>query len=243
MIKSVVWVQGEQIVLDLRLYAVEQGTQVQLSWKGSPASRTELRGQVNAFVNAVIEHYTGTKGIFGSRIVYAHRDGAGLKQIYTMEMDGSNRTQVTRNRAINLLPTWGPGGAIYYTSYQDQNPDLWAFKDGKHSKLSSRRGQNTGGSYCSGKIALTLSMGGENADIYTIDPSDGKIFRRLTDHWAIDTSPTWSPDCSKIAFVSGRSGGPQIYVMNADGSDQRRLTHQGSYNTSPTWSPTGNVIA
>jgi len=86
-------------------------------------------------------------------------------------------------------------------------------------------------------------MGGENTDIYTIDAESGDKIDRLTDHWSIDTSPTWSPDCSKIAFVSGRSGGPQIYVMDADGSNQRRLTYQGSYNTAPDWSPTGDEIA
>jgi TolB protein len=243
LIKSAVRLQGDQVVVDLRLYSVEQGTQVRLNWSGSAASRAELRGQVNTFINAVIEHYTGTRGIFGSRILYAQRDSSGLKQVFVMDMDGSNRSQITRNRAINLLPTWGPGGAVFYTSYQDQNPDLWMFRGGEHTKLSSRRGQNTGASYCRGNVALTLSMGGENADIYTIDPSDGKIVRRLTDHWAIDTTPSWSPDCSKIAFVSGRSGGPQIYVMNADGSGQRRLTHQGTYNTGPSWSPRGDVIA
>lgn len=243
LIKSAVRMEGDKVVVDLRLYAVEKGTQVQLSWSGTPAERGAVRSQVNGFVNAVIEYYTGTKGIFGSRILYAQRDAAGLKQIFAMDMDGTNRVQITRNRAINLLPSWGAGGVIYYTSYLDQNPDLWMFSDGQHSKVSSRRGQNTGAEQCNGVLALTLSMGGENADVYTIDPADGKILRRLTDHWAIDTSPTWSPDCSKIAFVSGRSGGPQIYVMNADGSDQRRLTHQGSYNTSPTWSPRGDVIA
>ena len=86
-------------------------------------------------------------------------------------------------------------------------------------------------------------MGGENADIYLIDPKGGTIVKRLTDHWAIDTSPTWNADCSKIAFVSSRSRGPQIYVMNGDGGDQRRLTFQGTYNTSPDWSPKGDVIA
>ena len=47
--------------------------------------------------------------------------------------------------------------------------------------------------------------------------------------------PSWSPDGRRIAFVSDRSGSPQVYVMNSDGSDTRRLTYQGSYNTAPAW--------
>ncbi|MBM3784990.1 MAG: S9 family peptidase [Acidobacteria bacterium] len=36
--------------------------------------------------------------------------------------------------------------------------------------------------------------------------------------------PRWSPDSKQIAFVSDRSGGSQIWMMNADGSGQRQVT-------------------
>ncbi len=58
-----------------------------------------------------------------------------------------------------------------------------------------------------------------------------------------NTSPTWSPDGKRIAFVSNRDGSPQIYVMNSDGSAPKRLTFQGKYNTTPSWSPRGDLIA
>ena len=44
-------------------------------------------------------------------------------------------------------------------------------------------------------------------------------------------------------LVSERSGGPQVYIMNADGAGARRMTFQGSYNTDPVWSPDGSRIA
>ena len=58
----------------------------------------------------------------------------------------------------------------------------------------------------------------------------------------IDTSATWSPDGSRIAFVSDRSGTPQLYVMGRDGGDTKRLTFRGNYNQEPDWSPKGNEI-
>ncbi len=243
LIKSDAKMQGDKVVLDLRLYVVDKGQPVKLKWNAEPTDRGGVEKQVHGFVNAVIEYYTGTPGIFGSRMTFVGRVKGGTKQIYVMDMDGSNVARITNNKAINLLPSWGPGGAIYYTSYQNQNPDLWMWENGSAKPISNRRGQNSGGAYCGGKLAVTLSMGGENTDVYIIDPKSGQMVKRLTDHWGIDTSPTWNKSCSKIAFVSSRSGGPQIYVMNADGSDQRRLTFQGSYNTSPTWSPTEDVIA
>ncbi len=54
--------------------------------------------------------------------------------------------------------------------------------------------------------------------------------------------PSWSPDGSKIAFVSDRLGSPQIFIMNSDGSGVRRLTRSGTYNVNPSWSPKGDRI-
>ena len=66
--------------------------------------------------------------------------------------------------------------------------------------------------------------------------ADGGNVQRLTDNPAIDTSPTWSPTANQIAFTSGRSGRPQIYVIGVDGTGVRRLTFE-SYCDRPTWSP------
>ncbi len=243
LIKSEVRTEGDgKVKLDLRLYKVETEKRVELDWESGTVAEDDVESRVHEFVNAVLEHYTGNAGVFGSKIAFVKRNDQGLKQIFVSRMDGSKRTPLTDNGSINMLPSWGKD-AVYYTSYQHQNPDLWKYEDGNNTKVSSRKGQNSGAAYCGGKLALTLSMGGENTDVYLIDPETGNTKKRLTDNWAIDTAPTWSPDCSKIAFVSGRSGSPQIYVMNADGSDKRRLTFKGSYNTSPDWSPKGDEIA
>jgi TolB protein len=53
----------------------------------------------------------------------------------------------------------------------------------------------------------------------------------------LNVEPAWSPDGSKIAFVSSREAGPyKIYVMAADGTSQRRLTFHPSRDDSPSWS-------
>ena len=46
---------------------------------------------------------------------------------------------------------------------------------------------------------------------------------------------------AQIAFVSGRTGLPQIYTMEADGTNQTRMTDQG-YAVSPNWSPNGQFL-
>ena len=74
-----------------------------------------------------------------------------------------------------------------------------------------------------------------NSEIYVMN-RDGSGVRRLTDNPAIDSTPTWSPTGTQVAFTSDRTGTPQIYVVGPDGSGLRRLTFE-SYADRATWSP------
>ena len=61
---------------------------------------------------------------------------------------------------------------------------------------------------------------------------------------AIETSPSFSPDGTRIVFESDQSGSQQIYVMPLNGaSEPQRISFgDGSYGT-PAWSPKGDLIA
>jgi len=67
--------------------------------------------------------------------------------------------------------------------------------------------------------------------------ADGGGQTNLTNNPASDLDPAWSPDGSKIALASDRSGDFDIYVMNADGSGQTNLTNNPAADTKPAWSP------
>lgn len=51
-----------------------------------------------------------------------------------------------------------------------------------------------------------------NFEIYVVN-SHGTGEQRLTEHPALDSRPAWSPDDTRIAFTSERSGVTDIYVM------------------------------
>lgn len=73
--------------------------------------------------------------------------------------------------------------------------------------------------------------------------ADGTAQTRVTNNSASDTQPAWSPDGSKIAFVSNRDGNFELYVMNANGTGQTRLTNSMAEEDRPSWSPDGTKIA
>jgi WD40 repeat protein len=92
------------------------------------------------------------------------------------------------------------------------------------------------------RIAFASNRANPNAhDIFVVNP-DGSGEIQLTFGSANDAEPTWSPDGSRLAFVSNRTGTPEIYSMRANGTDVVQLT-QGGVQGTPAWSPDGSKIA
>ncbi|MEQ8330060.1 MAG: amidohydrolase family protein [Longimicrobiales bacterium] len=80
-------------------------------------------------------------------------------------------------------------------------------------------------------------------DLYTV-PRSGGAATRITGGMAIDVQPVFSPDGSKILFVSDRSGNENLWIVDADGSDLQPLTtERGNFQfDEPEWSPDGEYV-
>jgi Tol biopolymer transport system component/serine/threonine protein kinase len=177
---------------------------------------------------------------------------------------GSKATRLTFHPENNdFLPAWSPDGRrIAFSSYREENQDIYVmnFEDAlqgvdssRLTRLTTDLGDDWGPSWSpdGARIAFT-HVGDTNQDgfinsqdtgeIYIMN-ADGSALTRLTDNLVNDSSPTWSPDGTRIAFGSNREGNGEIYVMNVDGSGQTNLSQNSAADGNPTWSPDGRRIA
>jgi TolB protein len=65
--------------------------------------------------------------------------------------------------------------------------------------------------------------------------SDGTNQQRLTFDLQNNLTPSFSPDGTKIAFTSLRSGNAEVYTMNLDGSGILQVTNNPASDGNPSW--------
>lgn len=74
---------------------------------------------------------------------------------------------------------------------------------------------------------------------------DGTNLRQMTTNGRNNYLPAWSPDGSRIAYISSRFGwdSHEVFVINADGSGETNLTNNNVQEYGVAWSPDGSQIA
>lgn len=205
----------------------------------SVADRLDGRGIAASAVNGLIA--------FDSQ-----RDGNS--EVYVMNPDGTDETNLTNNGALDGFSDWSLDGTRIAFSSNRENFDLEIFvmnADGT-GPVNLTHSPNTDlaptWSPDGTKIAFYTfrdAGSGLQSEIYVMD-ADGTDQTRLTNHPDIDVHPEWSPDGTKIAFVRQApfSSDAEIYVMDAaTGGNQTNLTNNPASDGSIAWSPDGSKIA
>ncbi len=234
-------VNSGNISLDMEVY--DTAAARSLFRKTYTGSREQLRSIGHRFCADLLELLTGKKSVFGSKIVFVSNK-TGFKEIYECDFDGQRVEQLTNSRSISLTPALSPDGRyLAYTDFTSGRPALNIRNlTDKKTLLVSKNGVCIDpGWRNSSEVATTFSADGSQ-DIYLIK-TDGTVSQRVTTTKGIDVSPSFSPDGSKMAFVSSRNGKPQIFIQDLKSGQAKRLTFNGPYNTQPSWSPAGDKIA
>lgn len=232
---------------DLRIWDVARCEEIKTGRLAGDRDGLAELGRIIA--DEIVAALTGTAGVSNTEIAFIS-DRTGVRELYVMAADGRDQRPATHSRFLKMAPEWMPDGrALLYVGYAGSQPSFFLTSrapDVRPGPILSRvmsgmpkyrgRFDPTGDD-----LAMVTSVDGA-AEIFRVDRANSQA-RRLTNHPAIDISPSWSPDGREIVFVSDRSGAPQLYVMDREGANLRRLTFTGSYNASPSWSPDGRWIA
>ncbi|HXF95875.1 MAG TPA: Ig-like domain-containing protein, partial [Gemmatimonadales bacterium] len=91
-------------------------------------------------------------------------------------------------------------------------------------------------------VSSNRGSGGGRFQLYAIERSNLAQLRRLTADTAPAAEPAYSPDGSRIAFVSTRDGNPELYVMDADGANPVRLTSERQADGHPVFTADGQAV-
>ena len=209
----------------------------------TPSSRTFNNLNTNQVADfTATEICQGANCVTNGKIAFV-RDG----EIYTMNPDGSNQTNITNNSATDDEPAWSPdGNKIVFSSNRAGNFEIYLMNQdgGSVVRLTDNSAADTAPTFSpdGSKIAFVSERDG-NKEIYVMN-ADGSNPTRLTNEPARDDFPSYSPDGSKIVFITQRSnfGQGMIFTMNADGSNQARLSNQNGFHTRPSYSPDGSKI-
>lgn len=186
----------------------------------------------------------GIDGIAESKIYFVS-DRSGHKEIWVMDYDGANQRQLTHQNSISLSPRISPDGSrLAFSSLTKSGWDILMYSMDLNRLVSFPHfgGTNLAPAWSPDgtRMALSSSRGG-HSEIYVCDAAGGNL-HAMTTGKGPDVSPVWNRKTgAQIAFVSGSTGLPQLYTMEADGTNQQRITDQG-YAVSPSWSPNGQFL-
>ncbi len=204
------------------------------------------RYDVHRIADAIEDWVLSVPGIASSRIAF-ERGG----RLWVVDSDGANAHPVT---SAGFSSVWTPNGrGLIYSTVDDRLPAIY------HSDLSTgqTKALTTPGAdqdmtpalSTDGRMLAFARISERGTDLYTM-PMGGLGTRAVlasVGRGAISSQPTFSPDGTRIAFASDRSGRIQLYLSDAIGTGVEPLLSDApdwmGEQTAPEWSPDGRQLA
>ena len=182
------------------------------------------------------------------RIVFTSESVAKRAEIVTMTSAGQDMKRLTRTSVADSDAAYSASGRkLVFVQGARRRAEIWTMNaDGSGKRRLTRNSfadaapswSPNGRRIVFRSIRPSPTGGAPSSGIYVMN-ADGSGQVPL----ATGDDPVFSPDGTKIAFVSFRTGPGEIFVMNADGSGQTALTANTSGDGEPDWSPDGRRIA
>ncbi|MBP8132617.1 MAG: PD40 domain-containing protein [Candidatus Hydrogenedentes bacterium] len=185
----------------------------------------------------------------GKRLVFAS-NRTGDFCIYAVTFGEAGVVQLTQSEKDDRQPCWSPDGKkVIFTSRRTGHGDLYEMaSDGSSGflQITDRGDVEEWPSYAPKSGGLLFVTGPykriqirEKMNVVVADAAaQANTPRLLTE----GDEPRYSPDGSRVLFVSRRTKNKDVWVMSADGGLQTQLTNDPKDDENPCWSPDGKHI-
>lgn len=194
--------------------------------------------------------FADNPGMASSRILFIGRKENSLNpDVYLCDSDGQSIMQITRDKKLCLSPNWIPNeNKFLYTSWYTGKPAVYMVDLNNNSRnlVCSYPGMNQGAVQSPNKdwLALVLSCSG-GVDLYLRNVNDHNLKRLTKSKRFNESSPAWSADGRKLAFVDDSRSSPQIKIMSLEQLFANVNVGPAVYgfreSVAPEWSDDGNL--
>lgn len=182
--------------------------------------------------------------------------GASFIPVFAQESNAPDQvkmTQITTHPDVDLAPRISPDGKwMAYVSKQTENYDIWIrnLETGRSRQMTDHQADDLYPVWDKKNryIIFVSQRSDAKGDIYRLNLRNvrGELIakgdpERLTTYMGFDGFPSISEFDEHIAWVSDRTGTPEIWFMTKRGMAIRQLTHGGA--THPAWSPKQPYLA
>ncbi len=168
------------------------------------------------------------------------RVGIGLNQRHTLRANYADDQGNVLGPATNL--TWSSDNPQVATVGEDGTVSGTGYGHA-HITAAAPGGKSAAADvYVVGEIIVASSRTAGKFQLYAAERSNLAQLTKLTPDTSSATDPAFSPDGSRIAYVSQRDGNAEIYVMNADGTGAVRVTNDPQPDGRPAFTPDGQAI-
>lgn len=182
----------------------------------------------------------------GRTIAYVRFFTEAASDVYVVSVDGGAPRRLTfDDRPVGAVEFSTDGRSVLFAANRDGRTAVWRVpvEGGRVTKVVESAHGIIGLAAPRAGSALVVAEADRDLNLWSVATDGVSAPVRQIASTRVDALPRFSPDGARIAFVSDRTGQPEVWTSSARGEGLARVTEIGGVASVPAWSPDGDRIA